>query len=262
MAVFIGLTGNSEGMSSSAASGDFGGFGVRPPLYLISQDYCKALISAGAIPVFIPPVGDAMIPSLVESLDGILFSGGVDINPKEYDEAAHPLLGDLDLERDSFELALFAHVWHKTSLPVLGVCRGLQLLNVALGGSLWQDLPSQRPSPVHHSQRDHRYKAVHPVRVDPESYLGQILPKVIAVNSLHHQGIKDLAPGLRASAWSPDGLVEGVEAVDHPCRMAVQWHPENLAGSYPEFLRIFERFIDFARQAREARVSGSGPVVA
>jgi putative glutamine amidotransferase len=254
VAVFVGITGNSEGMSSNAASSDFGGFGVKPPLYLISQDYCKAILEAGAIPVFIPPVKEALIPGLVASLDGIVFTGGVDIHPQEYKEAPHPLLGDVDLERDLFEMALFKHVWFQTDLPVLGVCRGLQILNVALGGTLWQDLPSQRPSHVHHSQRDHRYKAVHPVRVDPDTHLGKILPKVMAVNSLHHQGIKDLAEGLRASAWSPDGLIEGVEATDHPARMAVQWHPENLCGSYPEFLGIFQRFTEFAAAANRRRL--------
>ena len=261
LAVFIGLTGNSEGMSTSAASSDFGGFGVKPPLYLISQDYCKAIIDAGAIPVFIPPVGDEMIPGLFENLDGILFTGGVDIHPQEYGESQHPLLGDVDLERDKFEMKLFEYVWNRTDLPVLGVCRGLQLLNVALGGTLWQDLPSQRPSHVHHSQRDHRYKAVHPVKVDPDTRIGKILPKVIAVNSLHHQGVKDLAAGLKAAAWSPDGLVEAVEALDHPCRMAVQWHPENLRANYPEFHGLFQRFVEHAQMAHKVRM-GRGAIPA
>lgn len=259
MAVFIGVTGNSEGMSSNAASSDFGGFGVRPPLYLISQDYCKAIITAGAIPVFIPPMGSEMFEDLLASLDGILFTGGVDIHPQEYQEQPHPLLGDVDLERDRFELALFRYAWEKTDMPFLGVCRGLQLLNVGLGGTLWQDLPSQRPSHVHHSQRDHRYKAVHPIKVEAESTLGSLLPKVIAVNSLHHQGIKDLAAGLKPMAWSPDGLVEAVEAESHPCRMAVQWHPENLVHSYPEFHHVFQFFVDHAKSHHENRHRGPVP---
>lgn len=262
MAIFIGITGNSEGMSSAANSSDFGGFGVRPPLYLISQDYCKAVIQAGGIPVFLPPVGDEMLPDLLESMDGIIFSGGVDISPQEYHELPHPLLGDLDLERDRFELALFKQVWEQTDMPVLGVCRGVQLMNVALGGTLWQDLPSQRPSHVHHSQRDHRYKAVHPVKVDPDSRLGSLLPKVIAVNSLHHQGIKDMAPSLKACAWSPDGLIEALESPDHPCRLAVQWHPENLAmASYPEFLALFKYLVESARERKNKRV-GRGAIPA
>jgi len=255
VAILIGLTGNSEGMSGNATSSDFSGFGVRPPLYLISQDYCKAIIAAGAIPVFIPPIEPASIAGLLDSLHGILFTGGVDIHPQEYQEQPHPLLGDVDLERDRFEMALFKYVWEQTNLPILGVCRGLQVMNVALGGTLWQDLPSQRPSHVHHSQRDHRYKAVHPVKIDAESHLGGLLPKVIAVNSLHHQGIKELADGLRPSAWSPDGLVEAIEAIEHPCRMAVQWHPENLVGSYPEFSRLFDTLIAHATAIREARLA-------
>lgn len=253
MAVFIGITGNSEGMSTHASSSDFGGFGVRPPLYMISQDYCKALIQAGAIPVFLAPVPKEEVPGMVARLDGILFTGGVDIAPEHYGEQPHPLLGDLDLERDAFEKDLFDHVWHHTDLPVMGVCRGLQLFNVMLGGSLWQDLPSQRPSHVHHSQRDHRYKAVHPVKVNPDTRLGSMLPRVIAVNSLHHQGVKDLAPSLVASATSPDGLVEALEDPNHPCRLAVQWHPENLLASYPEFLHVFKSLVDDARERAQHR---------
>jgi putative glutamine amidotransferase len=262
VAVFIGITGNSEGMQTSAHSSDFGGFGVRPPLYLISQDYCKAIAAAGGIPVFLPPIADDMLPDLLESLDGILFTGGVDIHPSEYNEQPHPLLGTVDLERDKFELALFGQVWNHTDLPVLGVCRGLQLLNVALGGTLWQDLPSQRPSHVHHSQTDHRYKAVHPMKVDPESRMGGLLPRVLAVNSLHHQGIKELATGLRAAAWSPDGLIEAVESPDHPFRMAVQWHPENLVhANYPEFMALFKGLVDHARE-RKLRRLGQGAIPA
>lgn len=253
MAILIGITGNSEGMSTSGTSGDFAGFGVRPPLYLISQDYCKALIQAGAIPVFIPPVAEETFPDLVESLDAILFTGGVDIHPQEYGETPHPLLGDVDLERDAFEMALFRYVWHQTDLPIMGVCRGLQVLNVGLGGTLWQDLPSQRPSHVHHSQRDHRYKAVHPLKVDGESTMGKLLSKVIAVNSLHHQGIKELAKGLKPVAWSPDGLIEAVEAEDHPCRFAAQWHPENMVHTYPEFIHLFNHLVESARARKQGQ---------
>lgn len=256
MAIIIGLTGNSEGMSSSANSSDFGGFGVRPPLYLLSQDYCNSVIQSGGIPLFLPPMPDEMIPELVDSLDGLLFTGGVDIHPQEYGEQPHPLLGDLDLQRDRFEMALFKYVWFETNLPVLGVCRGVQLMNVALGGTLWQDLPSQRPSHVHHSQRDHRYKAVHPAKVDPDSRLGQLLPRVIAVNSLHHQGIKDLAPSLKATCWSPDGLIEAAEDPNHPCRLAVQWHPENLSqANYPEFLALFKWLVDYSRENKRHRLA-------
>ncbi|HEY9720490.1 MAG TPA: gamma-glutamyl-gamma-aminobutyrate hydrolase family protein, partial [Oscillatoriaceae cyanobacterium] len=197
------------------------------------------------------------IPELLEGLDGLLFTGGEDIEPKHYGETPHPLLGALDSDRDRFELALFKHAWDHSDMPILGVCRGLQIMNVALGGTLWQDLPSQRPSHVHHSQRDHRYKAVHPMKVDPESRLGKLLPRVIAVNSLHHQGIKDLAAGLRATAFSPDGLVEAVESDDHACRLAVQWHPENLvAANYPEFLALFRHLVEHATLRHQIRAKG------
>lgn len=262
MAIVIGIVGTSEGMSSNASSSDFGGFGVRPPLYMISQDYCKSIIVGGGIPMLMAPMTEDRLPDLVDSLDGLLLSGGVDIHPSEYGEQPHPLLGDVDLERDRFEMALFKYVWEKTDLPILGVCRGVQLMNVALGGTLWQDLPSQRPSHVHHSQRDHRYKAVHPCKVEPDSRLGKLLPKVIAVNSLHHQGIKDLAPGLKPTAWSPDGLIEAAEWPDHPCRMAVQWHPENLSqANYPEFLSLFKWLVESAADLKAKR-RGATPIPA
>lgn len=246
MAILIGLTGNSDG---APATGAFTAFGVRPPMYLVSQDYCRAVAAAGAIPVLVPPTPGEAIPAILDRLAGIVFTGGVDLDPALYGEAPHPLLGELDQERDRFETALFEAAWARPALPILGVCRGLQLMNVARGGTLWQDLPSQRPSPVHHSQRDHRYRAVHPVRVVASTRLATILPPVMGVNSLHHQGIKDLAPDLVASALSPDGLVEGIEAPDHAFRLAVQWHPENLAGEYPEFRGLFAALVEAARGA-------------
>lgn len=246
MAALIGLT-------ATSLSGSTGGFGVRPPTFVVSQDYCNAVAQAGAIPVLLP-FDVEIIDEILPRLSGVLFTGGVDFNPSLYGESPHPLLGDLDLDRDRFEMALFEKVFHHTDLPILGVCRGFQLFNVGLGGTLWQDLPSQRPSHVHHSQRDHRYKAVHPVKIDPDSQLGGLLGKVIAVNSLHHQGVKDLAPGLKAVAWSPDGLVEALEVEGHPFRMAMQWHPENLATIYPEFHTVFSRFIEVAKASGPAKV--------
>jgi putative glutamine amidotransferase len=255
MTILIGLTATSEAATAGPA---FGGYGVRPPTYLVSQDYCRAIIAAGAIPVLLPHEPD-LIDGMLGRLAGVLFTGGVDIHPQAYGESPHPLLGATDAARDAFELALFPRIWHETAMPVLGVCRGLQLLNVGLGGTLWQDLPSQRPGHVHHSQNDHRYKAVHPMRIASESQLGGLLGKVIAVNSLHHQGIKDLAPGLEAMAWSPDGLVEAVEAPGHPFRLAMQWHPENLATVYPEFHKVFARFVAAAyAYAEGAGIAGAG----
>ena len=245
MAALIGLT-------ATSLSGSSGGFGVRPPTFVVSQDYCNAVAQAGAIPVLLP-FDVEIIDELLPRLSGVLFTGGVDFNPSLYGESPHPLLGDLDLDRDKFEMALFEKVFHHTDLPILGVCRGFQLFNVGLGGTLWQDLPSQRPSHVHHSQRDHRYKAVHPLKVDGESTMGKLLSKVIAVNSLHHQGIKDLAKGLKPVAWSPDGLIEAVEAEDHPCRFAAQWHPENMVHTYPEFIHLFNHLVESARARKQGQ---------
>jgi len=188
--------------------------------------YVRALTRAGLTPLLVPPVlePDAACAAL-DRVQGLVLTGGEDVEPSRYRAAPHPKLGETDAARDAVELALIAGA-ERRRLPVLAICRGIQILNVALGGTLYQDLGSERAGPVDHSDAAAR----HGLRVEPESLLHHTLATVEAsVNSRHHQAIRELAPTLRATAWAEDGVIEGVERRDRaaPWTVAVQWHPED-----------------------------------
>jgi putative glutamine amidotransferase len=227
-------------------------------LQYVEAKLARAVHRAGAVPVVIPDLDDPeAAPALLDGLDGLLLSGGADVAPGNYGQA--PLRPEWagDPQRDAYERAL-VDVALARAVPVLGVCRGLQLLNVALGGSLWQDLGTQLDGALVH--RDwHRYDELeHPVRIAAGSWIAGVHGAgEHLVNSVHHQAIRALAPALRASAWAPDGVVEAVEHVD-PARFAaaVQWHPEWLDGSAgaPERLPGAPVFAAFV-----ARCSGRAP---
>jgi putative glutamine amidotransferase len=176
--------------------------------------------------------------------DGLLLPGGADIAPHRYGQTSvHPTV-TIDAERDELELAL-ARAAVAQGLPVLGICRGIQTLNVALGGTLWQDLPSEHPSAVRH--RDpapaDRRRLLHPVAIRAGTLLHRILGREqLWVNSLHHQAVRDLAPGLRPCAEAPDAIVEGAEAPDRPFVLGVQWHPEELWDADPAHAALFAAF--------------------
>ncbi len=206
--------------------------------------YLRALEQAGAAPVLIPPAESPVtLGAVLERLDGLLLPGGPDVDPRHYREEAIAGLNKIDGEADRQELQL-ARAALAARKPLLGVCRGQQLLNVALGGTLYQDLRTQQATEVDHTgsrpvARDH---LVHPVRLEPGSRLAALIGGAeIAVNSLHHQGIKTLAPGLRAVAWSPDGVIEAVEGEGRFC-LAVQWHPEELLA-HAWALHLFQAFV-------------------
>jgi putative glutamine amidotransferase len=190
----------------------------------VNTAYVRAVARAGGAPVILAPTGDtAHVPSLLDGVDALLLSGGADIDPRHYGAPRHPKLGTVDAERDAFEFALFAEA-ERRALPTLAICRGLQLVNVAMGGTLWQDLPSEVGP---HPQSGARTERVHQIRVMEGSKLGDaVWPQHFSVNSFHHQAIRDLAPGLAAVAWSEDGLIEGVEIFGGWWFVGVQWHPE------------------------------------
>lgn len=198
----------------------------------VNSAYVRSVVEAGGIPFILPPaIGAAHAMGALDGLDALLLSGGEDLDPSWYGTAASPDLGEVDRERDLFELALFAAA-RQRGMPILGICRGIQLVNVALGGTLWQHLPGERPSAVDHDRRDARTARTHGVSVEAGSRVAAVLGcSTLDVNSFHHQGIRDLAPALHASAWATDGLVEAVEGVaGDPWLLAVQWHPEEMSG--------------------------------
>lgn len=198
----------------------------------VNSAYVRSVVEAGGIAFILPPaIGATHAMGALDGLDALLLSGGEDLDPSWYGTAASPDLGEVDRERDLFELALFAAA-RQRGMPILGICRGIQLVNVALGGTLWQHLPGERPSAVDHDRRDARTARTHGVSVEAGSRVAAVLGcSTLDVNSFHHQGLRDLAPALHASAWATDGLVEAVEGMaGDPWLLAVQWHPEEMSG--------------------------------
>jgi len=193
----------------------------------LNTAYVKALESAGLVPLAIPTMLAAeRAAAALAAVQGLVLTGGEDVAPARYGATPHPRLGDVDPVRDAAELALIAAA-RARRLPVLAICRGIQILNVALGGTLYQDLDSERPGSVVHTDETSR----HAVRVEPGSLLERTLgARSASVNSRHHQAIRDLAPALKAVAWAEDGVIEAAEPADAaaPWTVAVQWHPEDL----------------------------------
>lgn len=226
--------------------------GIPPALpssWVMNQRYFLAATMVGAVPWMIPLLDDdqATLREIYERLDGLLIPGGVDINPAEYGEEVRPECGNLDQARDRVELQLVR--WAiEDGKPVLGLCRGLQVINVALGGSLWQDLASQNSDfnkhdyfPTAGYSRSH---IAHDVQLVPGTTLSQLLESTrCGVNSMHHQGIKVLGHRLRASAHSSDGLIEAVEGTDEGFLVGVQWHPEVFEMADPHTRHLFAGFI-------------------
>lgn len=193
--------------------------------------YPAAVERAGGLPLIVPPLSSvAEAATLLAAASALLLTGGEDVDPDRYDAPRHPKLGAIDPVRDATEIALVGAA-RERALPTLAICRGIQLLNVALGGSLVQDIPSERPSTVPHDTDGPRDTRLHDVEVQPGSRLARALGTTrLSVNSLHHQAVDRVAEGLRATAWAPDGIIEGLEW-DGPgwWAVAVQWHPEELA---------------------------------
>jgi len=183
------------------------------PLVSQNASYVRSVIEAGGAPVLIPPkMPDEMLRAVYETLHGLLLAGGVDVDPGLYGEVPCARLSRLDLDRDRMEVTLIRWAF-ADGLPIFGICRGIQILNAALGGTLYKDVASQLDSEVNHSRRDMRRDwLAHPVTLAPGSHLAQTAgAPELDVNSLHHQAVKGLAPPLQAVAWAPDGLIEGVE---------------------------------------------------
>jgi putative glutamine amidotransferase len=223
-----------------------------PACWIMGQRYVRVLASAGAVPWLVPLLqGDEdTLRAISERLDGVFLTGGVDVDPSCYGEERHPLCGATDPARDWTELRLVR--WAVADgKPVLGVCRGIQLINVAAGGTLYQDVTAQHARAIKHDYFPAggftRDQLTHPVRVVEGSRLAGILASAeTAVNSMHHQGIKALAPGLAATAFAPDGLIEAVEGRNGQFLVGVQWHPEELADRHAPMRRLFTAFLEAA----------------
>jgi len=223
----------------------------RPPRFGQKQTYIQALIRAGAAPLLIPPLTDKiLLRTLYELVGGLLLPGGQDIDPARYGEKSHEKCSLFSLEHDEMELTLTRWAMDEGK-PLLAICRGIQVLNVALGGSLYQDLDAQAPGVEEHASNP-RYPGdhlSHPVAVAAETRLARILGTTsLPVNSRHHQAIKDVAPGLIVVARAPDGVIEAVEAESHPFALGVQWHPEDLAANDARQQRIFRALVEACQE--------------
>jgi putative glutamine amidotransferase len=218
------------------------------PLFSLNQVYARAIEESGGVPLILPPIlSEDSMREVFTRLDGIIFSGGGDINPSIYDEPAHSTLWGLSEDRDRVELEL-ARWAARQEKPFLGICRGTQVLNVALGGTLVQDIPSEVPDALQHSFDDStipRGYIAHPVKVVEGSHLRQVLQsEIVPVNSWHHQSLKRIAPILKVVAQAPDGVVEAVEIEAHRFAIGVQWHPEWMYMDHPEMKRLFTALVE------------------
>lgn len=219
----------------------------RDSLWML-PGYMEGILRAGGLPVMLPLTGDReVLAELACGLDGFLFTGGHDVSPALYGQPRLPACGACCPARDEMERALFSMLW-ELDKPVLGICRGLQSINVLLGGTLYQDLPTQAPSDVVHCQRPPYDRPSHTVRLAPGTPLhGLLRAGRIAVNSYHHQAVRALASPLQAMAYSPEGLVEAAWAPEKKYVWAVQWHPEFSFQKDENSRRIFGSFVDAMR---------------
>jgi putative glutamine amidotransferase len=213
--------------------------------------YPAAIEEGGGVPVVVPPLRPPAIDALVERLDGLLLTGGPDLHPGTYGARPHPALGVTDREIDVAELALIRAA-ERRGLPILAICRGMQALNVARGGTLVQDLPSQRPGGLAHRQTEPGRITTHDVRLLAGSRLAAIAGRTaISVNSFHHQAIDRLGHDLRAVGWAPDGVVETVDDPRSRFVLGVQWHAESLTEAEPVQAQLFAAFLDAAAGGRD-----------
>jgi putative glutamine amidotransferase len=220
--------------------------------FAVGQPYCHALHLAGAAPLLVPLLQDeGTLGTILSSLDGLLLAGGGDVNPRHFGQKRATRLSSVDLPRDRVELWLAQQAFAR-NLPVLAICRGVQLLNVALGGTLAQDIPTQMPAAGRHNFKPGfaRNHLGHQVRVAENTSLARIVGAgSLPVNSFHHQCVDRVAPWLQVSAVAEDGIIEGLEAPGRTFVLGVQWHPEELVADDSRQLGLFETFVAAAQES-------------
>ena len=210
----------------------------------VNQDYVEAILRAGGIPFIIPFNEDLeSIREMVEHVDGVVLSGGHDVNPYNYGEDPLLKIGEVFPERDIFDMEIYKTAV-KFNKPVFGICRGFQIINVVNGGSLYQDLSYADFVKLKHDQQDNPSQATHFVKFEEGTFLRDILGEESKVNSFHHQILKDVAPGFIVVAKSPDGVVESIQKITEDCFVVgVQWHPEMLSVKYEDSQKVFDEFV-------------------
>jgi putative glutamine amidotransferase len=233
----------------------------KPGQYESPMTYATAVEKGGGLPVLLPYKSDlSLIPQYVDLIDGILFSGGNDLDPASYGETYHPNTTPVDPAREKFEMALLAEV-ERRRMPALGVCMGSQLMNVYRGGSMYQFLPDvKRESPLEHRKLGEVIPR-HDVNLRPESLVAHVIGKThVNANSYHKQAVREVGKGLRIIGTSPDGVIEGIEDPTYPLFLGVQWHPERLHEE-ADHLALFRLLVDKAGTPKSRIVSGKNPAL-
>jgi putative glutamine amidotransferase len=210
----------------------------------VNEAYVQAISQAGGAPLLIPlGITEQALSAIVAKLDGILFTGGGDVEPTCYGaDNHHSKLGEVDVDRDRVELYLYQETT-RLGLPFLGICRGIQLINVAMGGTLYIDIADQRPGAIQHDYHGYQRKTLaHSVTVEDNRLAGILGSPQVDVTSFHHQGVEKLAAAFRAVAYAPDGLIEALELPGYPFGLAVQWHPECMLDE-PSMQSLFRAFV-------------------
>ncbi|SHF19374.1 putative glutamine amidotransferase [Desulforamulus putei DSM 12395] len=211
----------------------------------LSRYYVQAVEAAGGLPLVLPCIlSEGMVDKILGAIDGLLLSGGVDVDPLLFGEEPHPAMGDICPQRDRFELALTKRAL-AMDMPILAICRGIQVLNVAAGGTLCQDIGSAIRNPLKHDQLAPRWYGTHTIHILADSKLAAVWGDTLVVNSFHHQAVDRVAEGFRATAWSADGVVEGMESTVHSFVVGVQCHPECMYQD-PRILALFKSFVEAA----------------
>jgi putative glutamine amidotransferase len=209
--------------------------------------YSQAVLNCGGAPLLVPITQDSSsLAAVCSRIDGLILSGGPDINPRFYKEEPRQGLQDVDAAQDEMELELTRQAL-AAEVPILGICRGLQLVNVAMGGTLYQDIARQVPKACNHAPRADRSVVSHKIRIEPGTRLQNIIQRRnLWVNSKHHQAVKKTAPGLTITAVATDGIIEALEASDRTYVVAVQWHPEGLWQKEVSARKLFASLVDAA----------------
>lgn len=236
------------GISASLLTIDSGSF-IGHTRSQVVHDYVKAVTLSGGIPLILPVIeGKEFIEQQMKVVDGLILSGGYDISPFCYHEEPKRGLDMVYLERDNHEIQLIKTA-SEMQKPILGICRGLQILNVAFGGNLYQDIGSSIPNALQHYQKSTPADPSHSVKITVNTKLHQIIDEEsILANSFHHQAIKDLAKGFISNAHSTDGLIEGIESTGDSFILGVQWHPELMIAKSPKMLKLFLALVKAAKE--------------
>ena len=238
----IGITTRPREVESSEGKSD---------AHTLQHTYTNGVLAAGGVPLLLAPVPNQHVAELLDRVDGLLLSGGGDVDPARYDGRAHDDMYGIDFDRDEFEIELVKEAAARR-LPTLAICRGMQILNVALGGSLIEDIPTEIGSADHTRIGHEVFNGHQHVRLDPSCLVAKTVSlRDLQVNSIHHQAVRTLAPGFRAVGWADDGVVEAIEHEDDTWPLlAVQWHPEYLGDEDPASRALFVALVRSASTGR------------